>query len=872
MAEEIVIGKLIIDTGDLEASMLASKKAIIDLENEQKKLKKDTDNLSNANEEQLKTFVSNENALKKARSEYSANQKSVLDLTKAQTGLDAALAKTVKTEDEAIKNNKELLTARRAIDTSTVEGAKAIEQLNKKMDENNEFILKNGNAQQKAATITGNYRQYLFGLGDAFEQGRTIVSGFTSTVSQASDDVTKVTNSLIQGTKATLGFKTSSQLAAQTQIAQTATTETQVVANEALTVSQTQVTAATTATSGAMKVLKIAIIGTGIGALVILGVALFSALKNNEAASNRFSKVLAGLKGIVNAVMSVLVPLGSFLIDKLAAGFDFAGQAAEKALGLISKGLSFIGLDKASKAVDKFTGSIKKSVVDTQRLADAEAKYNAQQRLSQKIQLDYQKQAEKLRQIRDDESKSTAQRIKANAQLGETLKKQQGTELAIANQAVAISNLRLKLEGKSKDNLDAQAEALTTVSDIQERISGQESEQLANLNSLRKEAADKEKARRDAAIEQQKKQLENNKLVFESEVKSVQQRLTFYEDYYNKLNKLEGGSNRVANAQALSSTVLAIAEEQINKELEQQKRIIEANKATTAAIYDEQTESAQLLAEAQIKLLDKRTLSEKAYADEVVKINAAKNEALTIIQTNFDEAEKVRRETNAANLKALEDTAFQIRLQDIADKDAAETEIKQQLRDEEYSRELADLQEALDTKLISNELYLAKLNLANKKYASDTKKNDKIISDQKKAVNDKMLTDGVGALQALFGESKAIAVAAALVNTYQGITAGVKLGYPAAIPAVAFAAATGFAAVKNILKTNKGSTGGGESTGTSSRTQSGTANFVNNAQTETVARVSDTPQQTNTVVTPPVLILETLMEAQDNLNVKMQSS
>lgn len=46
---------------------------------------------------------------------------------------------------------------------------------------------------------------------------------------------------------------------------------------------------------------------------------------------------------------------------------------------------------------------------------------------------------------------------------------------------------------------------------------------------------------------------------------------------------------------------------------------------------------------------------------------------------------------------------------------------------------------------------------------------------------------------------KALGVAGAAINTYQGIAAGVKLGYPAAIPAVAMAAATGFAAVKNIM-------------------------------------------------------------------------
>lgn len=70
----------------------------------------------------------------------------------------------------------------------------------------------------------------------------------------------------------------------------------------------------------------------------------------------------------------------------------------------------------------------------------------------------------------------------------------------------------------------------------------------------------------------------------------------------------------------------------------------------------------------------------------------------------------------------------------------------------------------------------------------------------------------------LLGEStaagKGLAVASALINTYLGISAGVKLGYPMAIPAVAAAALTGFKAVKNILSTKvPGKSGGGSGGG-----------------------------------------------------------
>lgn len=64
-----------------------------------------------------------------------------------------------------------------------------------------------------------------------------------------------------------------------------------------------------------------------------------------------------------------------------------------------------------------------------------------------------------------------------------------------------------------------------------------------------------------------------------------------------------------------------------------------------------------------------------------------------------------------------------------------------------------------------------------------------------------------------FEISKAWALGDALVSTYQGIAAGVKLGYPAAIPAVAAAAAVGFAQVSAIKNQSFGGGGGAAASG-----------------------------------------------------------
>ena len=74
-----------------------------------------------------------------------------------------------------------------------------------------------------------------------------------------------------------------------------------------------------------------------------------------------------------------------------------------------------------------------------------------------------------------------------------------------------------------------------------------------------------------------------------------------------------------------------------------------------------------------------------------------------------------------------------------------------------------------------------------------------------------MASDVIGKETAV---GKGMAIASALMNTYQGITAGVKLGYPLSIPAVAMASITGFAAVKNIMKVKvPAKSGGGSSVG-----------------------------------------------------------
>ena len=110
------------------------------------------------------------------------------------------------------------------------------------------------------------------------------------------------------------------------------------------------------------------------------------------------------------------------------------------------------------------------------------------------------------------------------------------------------------------------------------------------------------------------------------------------------------------------------------------------------------------------------------------------------------------------------------------------------------------LKDAFAKKLITEEQYNAGVEANSKARIEIDKKeaDQRIALAQQSASALTQLSDIIGKETAA---GKALAVSAALINTYLGITAGVKLGFPAAIPAVAIAAMTGFSAVKNIIAT-----------------------------------------------------------------------
>lgn len=278
--------------------------------------------------------------------------------------------------------------------------------------------------------------------------------------------------------------------------------------------------------------------------LISLLTSLTGKLKANKEMTELMAKASGALNGIisffnkiiVDAVKSVSDFIGSIksfpdllkrvgdavkenLINRLES-FSVIGKAIVKILkGDLKEGFQQLadgmiqnvtGVEKATGKLASGIGAIGKSIAEATKegsqLAALEKRFEIANRNSQKLQLQYQYEAERLRQVRDDEALTMEQRVKANEDLGKVLQKQIKDESNIANLQIQIARMRIKQNGETKENLDELAEAETRLIDIKERIAGQESEQLVNINSLRREAEvkAKEDAKKQVEIEKEK--------------------------------------------------------------------------------------------------------------------------------------------------------------------------------------------------------------------------------------------------------------------------------------------------------------------------------------------------------------------------------
>lgn len=270
------------------------------------------------------------------------------------------------------------------------------------------------------------------------------------------------------------------------------------------------------------------------------------------------------LDNVIERITSALDALG-FLGDAVVKVFkgDFAGAAesaknAGKELFDVVTGVND-SFDKAAEAlptvvdgITKYTKSTidaAKANVELQKTADLAIAKN-QVILEQK-----DREAEKLRQIRDDESKTIEERIAANNKLAEVLNEQERLMLANVDALVAAAQAQFD-KNSNIENEIALIEAKGEREAILAQIEGFRSEQLMNVNSLERERLDLIEEAADAEIEAAERVLEEKKEKLKIEQELREANAETVKDSLNGVTSLIGENTAFGKAAAAAQAIM----------------------------------------------------------------------------------------------------------------------------------------------------------------------------------------------------------------------------------------------------------------------------------------------------------------------------
>jgi hypothetical protein len=194
--------------------------------------------------------------------------------------------------------------------------------------------------------------------------------------------------------------------------------------------------------------------------------------------TKKIAELIVGIndtKGAIVETLEATVDAGKNIITNFGDAIGEIGAIGKLAV----KGISDISI-KANIEQAKATTAAQNS----SKLAEAQI-----QGLIEKNDL----LAETQRQIRDDETKTFAERIAANKKIGEILDDQKKEMMLLANTRVASAKLELDA---NKDNIDLQVAYQQTLNDragVEAQIAGFRSEQMTNEVSLNKELLESKK-------------------------------------------------------------------------------------------------------------------------------------------------------------------------------------------------------------------------------------------------------------------------------------------------------------------------------------------------------------------------------------------
>ena len=305
-------------------------------------------------------------------------------------------------------------------------------------------------------------------------------------------------------------------------------------------------------------------------------------------------------ENVIERIQSTIDTLG-YLAEAVVKVFkgDFAGaldaaKNAGKELVDVVTGVDD-SFDKTAEVVSKVAAATSNYVKETIKGATeninlaktAELAAVANQGLIEKYDL----QAEKLRQVRDEERNTIAERKKANDELNAVLNEQEKAMLGNANAILAAAQAQFNKNGNDENQI-ALLEAQNEVLAVQAQVAGFRSEQKANDLALDREQkelnqsiGDAEAERNQAQSEFTAEQIENDYLRLQAQLDIAQKegeieskRLT------EKRNQYKQGTQAYEDA---NNELLAYQQENANTQVQIEKDLNKNKKQlTTQALTD----------------------------------------------------------------------------------------------------------------------------------------------------------------------------------------------------------------------------------------------------------------------------------------------
>jgi hypothetical protein len=371
------------------------------------------------------------------------------------------------------------------------------------------------------------------------------------------------------------------------------------------------------------------------------------------------NKRIAATKDNIVEVGKDAVNAGKKVATNIGAAISEVGAVVEGTIDGVSK-ISISAAYEQAKANTQLQNNAKLAEANQARLVEQ-----------------YDRQAEKLRQIRDEERNSVDDRIKANNDLKNVLNNQEKAMLGAADAQIAAANATLQ-QNKSIENQVALTNALANREGVLAQIEGLRSEQKANDLALNKELLDLTKSKQEAetqlAIDQkqfdaerlkdeeavllakkaalefaQTQELERLQNVIKTTKEGTQARIDAENEYASKKQEIE---NQITTTQDEIDTY------RFNKKLEKEQLIIENDALTFQTKLEALTEQERLITEATNISEEERTKLLKANADARTEIAQKEAEAklklLDVVSAGLSLASnELGESTNAGKIAAV---------------------------------------------------------------------------------------------------------------------------------------------------------------------------------------------------------------------------